>query len=161
MNRLILLLYTLATSAAMADIQISQGYIRATPPGSPTTAAFMTIKNTANEAVDIKSAQSQLARSTELHTALNEDGVMKMRKLEQISIPANGEVVLKPGSYHLMLIGLNKPAKEGEEVMLVLKFSDGSMQHLTLPVKKVMQGMQMSHSHEPAAQGHNKMKHEH
>ena len=147
MKKLIPLAFALAATPALADIQIDNAYVRATPPGAPNTAAFMTIKNTENKAVYLTSAQSEIAHSTELHTALKQDGVMKMRKIEEMNIPANGELVLKPGSYHVMFIGLNKPVKENEKIMLMLNFSDGSMKHIEVPVKKTIPGMQMSHSH--------------
>ncbi|OMH25609.1 copper chaperone PCu(A)C [Motiliproteus sp. MSK22-1] len=147
MKKLIPLAFALATAPAIADIHIDNAYVRATPPGAPNTAAFMTIKNTENESVKLISATSDIARSTELHTALKQDGVMKMRKVDDMSIPANGELELKPGSYHVMFIGLNQPVKEDETVMLMLNFSDGSKKHLEVPVKKPMPGMQMSHSH--------------
>ncbi len=147
MKRLLPLVFALTASTSMAEIQISDGYVRATPPGAPATAAFMTIKNTDDQAVTVTGAQSGIARSTELHNVLEQDGVMKMRRVKGIEIPANGELTLKPGSFHVMFIGLNGPVKEGEEVMLMLNFSDGSMQHLNLPARKVMAGMAMKHNH--------------
>ncbi|MCW8886295.1 MAG: copper chaperone PCu(A)C [Motiliproteus sp.] len=152
MKKLMPLALSLLSAAVFAEVQISDGYVRATPPGAPTSAAFMTLNNSDGKAVELLSAQSQVARSTELHTVKHEDGTMKMRQVKNITVPAEGSVELKPGSYHVMLIGLEKGLKEGDEVMLMLNFSDGTMQHLMLPVikpgtGKAMAGGEMKHHH--------------
>ncbi|MEH6811652.1 MAG: copper chaperone PCu(A)C [Motiliproteus sp.] len=153
MKKLIPLVFSLLTCSAFADVQVSNAYIRATPPGAPTSAAFMTLKNSNTNEIKLISVQSEIARSTELHTVKQENDTMKMRQVESITIPAAGQVELKPGGNHIMLIGLNGAIKEGQEVMLMLNFSDGSMQHLMLPVKNIMATNSMANgehsSHSP------------
>ncbi len=144
MKKLIPLAFTLLASTAFADIQISNGYVRATPPGAPTSAAYMTLKNSNDSDVKLVGVDATIARSTELHTVIQQNDTMKMRQVDSISVPANGQVELKPGGNHVMLIGLDSAIKEDQEVMLMLNFSDGSMQHLMLPVKKVMPGNTMA-----------------
>jgi copper(I)-binding protein len=102
----------------------------------------MQLKNSGAEAISLVSASSSIAENVELHNHINEDGVMKMRQVELISISANGNASLEPGGYHIMLIGLSKEIAAGDMVDLEVKFSDGSSQQLTVPVKKVM-----AHSH--------------
>lgn len=88
----------------------------------PTTGSFMLIRNSGAADRLIK-ANSDVAKSTELHTVEMVDGVMQMRPVEGgIDVPANGEVALKPGSYHVMLIGVNKELKVGDTVALTLEF---------------------------------------
>ncbi len=127
---------------ALAEVTVESPYVRAVPPGQTNTAAFMQLKNSSAEAISLVSASSSIAENVELHNHINEDGVMKMRQVELISISANGNASLEPGGYHIMLIGLSKEIAAGDMVDLEVKFSDGSSQQLTVPVKKVM-----AHSH--------------
>lgn len=127
---------------ALAEVIVESPYVRAVPPGQTNTAAFMQLKNDSAEAISLVSASSSIAENVELHNHISEDGVMKMRQVELISISASGNASLEPGGYHVMLIGLNKEIAAGDMVDLEVKFSDGSSQQLTVPVKKVM-----AHSH--------------
>ena len=57
-----------------------------------------------------------------LHETVLQDGVMKMQHVDALDIPANGQLRMKPGGYHIMLMGLAKPLKEGDEIELTLIF---------------------------------------
>ena len=81
----------------------------------------MVIKNNGDKDVKLVKADNPATRVTELHTHLNEGGVMKMRQVPLIAVPAKGEAALKPGSYHVMLIDLNKLLAKGEIVPITLK----------------------------------------
>jgi copper(I)-binding protein len=59
-----------------------------------------------------------------------------MHQVDSINVPAKGEAILKPMGYHIMLIDLQKPIKEGEKINLELKFSDGESVQVVAPVKK-------------------------
>ncbi|MCP5142435.1 MAG: copper chaperone PCu(A)C [Chromatiales bacterium] len=124
------LIASLSTASAgdrVADkIEVSDVWARAMPPMQPTSAMFLTLKNTASTAHALVSASSDVARTVELHTHLMEDGVARMRQVGKIDIPANGEASLAPGGYHVMLIGLHAPLKEGEVLSATLTFEDGS-----------------------------------
>ena len=149
MKKLITLISTLAISTAvMAEVEVHQPYARAVPPGQPNSAAFMMLKNSATDEVALTSASSSVAKAVELHTHTHADGVMKMRKVENIPVAGKKMVELKPGGYHVMLIGLNQNMVKGETIDLQLNFSDGSSQQLDVEVKDVMSGMQMKkHNH--------------
>ncbi len=71
-------------------------------------------------------ADNPAYRVTELHTHLNEGGVMKMRPVESIAIKAGGEAKLQPGGQHVMLIGLQSALEEGKTLPITLTFGDGS-----------------------------------
>ena len=62
-------------------------------------------------------------------------------------MPAEGEVVLKPGSYHIMLLGVKQPLVEGETISVNLSYANGETETLDVPVKKVMSGMKHEHEH--------------
>jgi copper(I)-binding protein len=155
----------LAASAAFAQshgemhgmthgaIQVEQPYVRAVPPGQPNSAAFMTLRNGADKANAVVAASSPAAHVVELHTHTMDGGMMKMRKVEQIELPAKGEAVLQPGGLHIMLIGLKEQLKPGMHVALTLKFADGSEEQISAPVQDITQSM----GHQPPS--HHQMQH--
>lgn len=63
------------------------------------------------------------------------DGMMRMRKVETIAVPAAGSAELKPGGYHLMVIELKKELKQGDKVTISLQFSHDIKKTITVPVK--------------------------
>jgi len=123
--------------AANTDLVIHDPYVRLAPPNAPATGAFMVIKNSANADRKLITAESTAAKTVELHNHINDSGVMKMRQVHSIDIKANGQAELKPGSYHLMLINMTQPLKEGDSVSITLYFDDGSKQHINAPVRKI------------------------
>ena len=109
------------TSARAADIAIEQPWARAAQQGG-VGAAFMRIENHGAAADRLVSASSPLARTVELHTTIRDGDVMRMRPVDVIEVPAHGTVQLQPGSLHIMLIGLQRPLAQGEQVPLTLTF---------------------------------------
>ena len=101
-------------------------YVRLAPPSAPATGAFMVIRNAGDKDVRVVKADNPVSKATELHTYVNEGGVMKMRPIPAIEIKAKGEAVLKPGGLHVMMIDLKVPMKEGDTVPITLTFDDGS-----------------------------------
>ncbi|PIE25521.1 MAG: hypothetical protein CSA60_00075 [Neptuniibacter caesariensis] len=141
LNRSLMVVAMATSSMAMAEVTVEDAYARAVPPGQMNSASFMVLKNNTAEDIALVSSRSSVAKVVELHNHINENGVMKMRQVAKINVPANGMTLLKPGSYHVMLIGLKQDLIAGENIDLELTFSDGSSQTLTLPIKKVMGGM--------------------
>ena len=86
----------------------------------------MVIRNAGDKDVRVVKADNPVSKATELHTYVNEGGVMKMRPIPAIEIKAKGEAVLKPGGLHVMMIDLKVPMKEGDTVPITLTFDDGS-----------------------------------
>ncbi|MBT00202.1 MAG: copper chaperone PCu(A)C [Oceanospirillaceae bacterium] len=148
MKQLPLLLAALLSSTAVlaADVTIKEPYARAVPPGQPNSAIFLEIENRGN-AIQLVGAESSAAQVVELHTHTQENGVMRMRRIDAIELPANTQVTLQPGGLHIMLIGLQQGLSEGEEIDLKLQFSDGDSAELTLPIRSVMAGMKMQQKH--------------
>lgn len=147
LNTILLTALALAPlSAANAAIDVNDAYARATPPNATTSAVFATIENTGDETRTLVSASSQASSVVELHDVIMDGDVMKMRQVNSIIIPAKGHTTLKPGSLHIMLLDVNTPMKEGDNINVELTFANGEVQALTVPVKKVMSGMK-HHSH--------------
>lgn len=137
------LLFTTTTFSAFADtasqgIEVSGGYVRAVPEGQAISAAFMQIDNQDLSAHDVISASSSFAKTVELHTHTHENGMMKMRQIPKIELPAGGSALLQPGGLHIMLIGLTKPLTTDSMVDISLSFEDGSRKELQVPVKSQM-----------------------
>ncbi|ENC6369008.1 copper chaperone PCu(A)C [Aeromonas veronii] len=129
---------------ALAKVEAVDGYVRLLPPGTPNTAAFMVLKNDADQPVKLVAAASAAAGRAELHTHLHENGVMKMRQVESIEIPAKGEAVLKPGSLHIMLFEVGT-LSEQTPFPLTLTMDDGQKLDLSLPVKPIEPMAEMKH----------------
>ena len=98
-------------------------------------AAYMTIKNFSSAEDNLLSASSEVADVVEIHLSRMVDGVMKMERIDHIAIPAGGEAVLKPGSYHIMLIGLKQDLKPGEEIDFTLDFENAGQVQITAEVR--------------------------
>lgn len=126
-----------AVQAADIFVEVEEPYVRAVPAGQPNSAAFMTLVNDSMTAYKLKSASSPVAETVELHTHTNNNGVMEMRKIDEIEIPAGGKVELKPGGLHIMLIGLKQELKVGEEVEITLNYADGSSEKVEAEIKEV------------------------
>jgi len=89
-----------------------------------TSAAYMVIKNSGGQPDALMSAKTDAAKAVELHNMKMDNDVMTMFQVPQIDIPANGQVELSSGGYHIMLIGLTRDLKAGDKVMLTLNFQN-------------------------------------
>lgn len=100
------------------------------------SAAYVLLQNGTSADVELIGASSEVAQAAELHLSqMKADGTMEMIQQQSIAIPAGGEMELKPGSYHVMLIGLKQELKAGDEITLTLKFKNHQDIILKIPVK--------------------------
>ena len=152
---------TSAYAATCAErVTVSDAWVREVPPVSQTSALFMTLTNTSDQEAVLVSASGDVSKLVELHTHETDDkGVHRMFQVDKIVIPANGQTMLKPMSYHVMLIDLHAPLKEGDKVSVTLKFRDGSTKQIEAPVQKMMVPA-MDHSKmDHSKMDHSKMQH--
>ena len=124
-----------------ADVEIDGAYARASIPNVPNSAAFFVIKNNSDKDIAITSANSDIAEKNELHTHIKENEMMKMMKIEKLVVPAKSSLELKSGGDHVMLMGLKKELKVGDEINLELSFSDGDKKKIKVPVKDLASTM--------------------
>ena len=124
-----------------ADVEIDGAYARASIPNVPNSAAFFVIKNNSDKNIAITSANSDIAEKNELHTHIKENQMMKMMKIEKLVVPAKSSLELKSGGDHVMLMGLKKELKAGDEISLELSFSDGDKKSIKVPVKDLASTM--------------------
>ena len=124
-----------------ADVKIEGAYARASIPNMPNSAAFFVIKNNSDKDIAITSANSDIAEKNELHTHIKENQMLKMMKIEKLVVPAKSSLELKSGGDHVMLMGLKKELKAGDEISLELSFSDGDKKSIKVPVKDLASTM--------------------
>ena len=124
-------------AGAAGTVVVADPYVRLAPPTAENTALFMVLHN--NEAGERKlvSAASPAAKKVELHTVVHEGDVMRMRPVSEIAIPSQGETTLRPGGFHVMLLGLKAALREGDAVAVTLGFDDGSTQEIKAPVRRI------------------------
>ena len=114
-------------------------WVRATVPGQSVAGAYFDITSLAP--ATLIAAASPVAGKAELHTMTMEGGVMKMRPVGKIDLPARQTVSLKPGGYHIMLIDIKRELKAGERVPLELVVQDGKGVKTTLTVDAEVRGI--------------------
>ena len=122
----------LAHSAA-AQVAVADAWVRGTVPGQKATGAFMQLTSLSDMA--LVGAASPAAKVVEIHEMKQEGGMMKMGAVNRVALPANKTVELKPGGYHIMMMDLAQPLKEGDTVPLTLTFEDQAGKKQTVEVK--------------------------
>ena len=120
-------------AATQADVTVKESWVRGTTPAQKATGAFMEI--TSSEAASLLSASSPVAGVVEIHTMKMEDGVMKMRALPKLDLPAGKAVKLAPGGNHVMLMDLKQQMKKGDVVPITLKIEGADKKVQTLEIK--------------------------
>jgi len=112
----------LAPGANASSVMVMNAYARASAtPGADSGAAYVSLM-VHGEADRLVGVSTPAAKMAALHRTVEADGVMKMEHVDGIDVPANGAIKMKPGGYHIMLMGLAAPLKEGDEIDLVLTF---------------------------------------
>jgi len=129
-------LFAATLSFAQPKIEVKDAWVREVPPTSNMSAAYMIIENKGKEPDKLIDAASNASKIVEVHETV--EG--RMRRVKALEVPAGGKVELKPGGYHMMLINLNKPLKEGDNVEITLKFEKSGEIKVQAPVKKGMGG---------------------
>jgi periplasmic copper chaperone A len=132
---LLLALLAPATSAQTGGVEIRNAWARATPRAAQTAAVYATITAAADDR--LTGASTPAAKQAQLHTMSMDNGVMKMRQVDGIDLAAGQAVTLKPGGYHIMLIGLAQPLSEGQTFPMTLSFAKAGAQDVAVTVQKV------------------------
>jgi copper(I)-binding protein len=128
-------LLSLVSTSVFSQVQISDAWSRATPPGAKIAAGYLTIRNQGAAADRLIGASSPAAARVEPHVTEKQGEVMRMREVKGYDVPAKGSYELKPGGAHLMLVDIKRPLKEGDKVPLVLRFQKAGEVKVDLEVK--------------------------
>ena len=102
-------------------IDVDGAWARPTLPGKSTSAAYFTISNRGGSD-DTLLAVTSSSGTAEVHSMSTDGGIMRMRKLDRLPLPAGSTVKLEPGGTHVMLTGLDEPLVEGQRIELSLRF---------------------------------------
>ncbi len=125
---------TACGGAPETGVSIEPGFVRTPSAGAPATAGYLTI--TSAEDDRLLRVATDLARTVEIHTVENNNGVMAMRPVDGIDLPAGEAVALAPGGYHLMIMGPAAEMATAETVTVTLTFEKAGSQVIELPVRR-------------------------
>ena len=146
--------FALVVNAAFAheykagSIEIKHPWARATPKGSEVAGGYMTLINTGSEPDRLIGGSNAAAGKFEIHEMSMDGGVMKMRMLPKgLEIKPGQTVEFKPGSYHLMFIGLKQPFERGKRVKGTLQFEKAGTVDVEYAVEAVGASPKMEHDH--------------
>jgi periplasmic copper chaperone A len=126
-------LLLVASTAAAADVKVDNAWARTPAPGQKNASAYVELTSAADAA--LVSASSPFAGRVELHSMTLDGGVMRMRPLSRIELPAGRTVKLAPNGMHLMVLDLKQPLKTGDKLPLVLRIQPSAGPATTLKVE--------------------------
>jgi copper(I)-binding protein len=146
-----------AQEVKAGDLVITQVWSRATPGGARIAGGYLTIENKGAAPDRLVSGSGDFAGKVEIHEMAMNNGVMTMRALDKgLPIEPGKTVKLAPGGYHLMLMDLKTPLKQGDKVPLTLQFEKAGKVTLSLDVQGV--GAQAPAAGAPSGHDHSGMK---
>ncbi len=124
------------TTPATPNITISGQWARTSPMATDMGAAYMTINSDADDELVSASVDMSIAMMTQVHEmVMGDDGAMKMQEVEKIDIKAGTPTELKPGGYHVMLMGLKAPLETGSTISVTLTFAKAGEVVVEVPVQ--------------------------
>jgi len=135
-----------SVQAYAGEVKVDDIWARATAPGQENGSVGMLI--TSPKDARLIAVSSTVAASSEIHTMTMDNGVMKMRQMEDLPLPAKQTVKLGPGGEHLMLMGLKKPLKEGETIPLTLTVQYADKRTEKIKVQALVKSLTGGHGHQ-------------
>lgn len=147
---IILFCFLISEPTFSSSLMIEDGFARASSGHGKNSATYLSIHNHSPNDDYLIDAKTNVAAITSIHNHINDKGIMKMRAVKQIAIPANGSIKLQPGGFHIMLMGLKKTLREGDKFDLTLIFKKAGTVLCSVLVKKVHameHGKRMKHTH--------------
>jgi len=130
--RVIAAAFLLAATPAYAEVSIHDVWLRETIGAATTSAAYAHIINT-GEKDRLIGVSTPAAAVAEVHQSQDQNGMMRMTPVKALEIPAKGDVMLKPGGYHVMIMKAVKPLKPGDTVDMTFVFEKAGK--ITVPAK--------------------------
>jgi periplasmic copper chaperone A len=143
---LIALLVAACGGGSGSAITVTDPWSRTSPMVAGAGAAYMVVENTGSAADNLLGGRSDVAKAVEVHETYEMapeptasdgmgGGMMGMRRIDKLEIPAGGKVELKPGGYHIMLIDLTRELKAGETIEITLTFEKAGEVKVTAEVR--------------------------
>lgn len=134
---LLALTISLFTTAASAEVTVTEPWMRATVPLQKATGVFMHL--TAEQNARLVEVRTPIAEVAQVHKMVMENDIMKMRAVTGLDLPAGQKVELKPGGYHIMFLNLRQQIKEGDIVPITLVIEHKNNKHETIELKVSVQ----------------------
>lgn len=135
---------------ANAHVTVEQAWVRATAPGQTVAGAYMKLKSSVASA--LVGVRTPVSKDAEIHEMSMDNGVMKMRAIRRITLPAGKTVELKSGGYHLMLMNIARPLRKGDTVPITLVIEGPGRKEERLEIKAEVRDAA------PKADGHEQMR---
>lgn len=132
-NVILASLLALSATAALAQVEVKDPWVRATVQQQKTTGAFMQL--TAIQDARLVEIRSPAADTVEIHQMSMANNIMRMRAVPELELPAGKAVDLKPGGYHIMLINLKQQVKDGDLVPVTLVFESNDKKRQTIELQ--------------------------
>ena len=146
MRRLLLALTVLfAPNVAAAQAVVEMPWARATAPAAMSGAAYMTVTAASDDR--ITSVTTPAAATAELHETIEQNGVMKMEARPDMPLTGGKPLTMKPGSFHVMLLGLKAPLKQGDSFRLTVTFEKSPPISVDVKVEAAGAAGPGAHSH--------------
>lgn len=134
--------------AQAADVlRAFNAWIPQAPPGATTMAGYLDLKNTGDEAISVVSAKSDRFGEVSLHRTVIEDGMARMRPLEDVVVEPGETFTFEPGGNHLMLMDPVSAVAPGDEITIDFELSDGQPLRAAFEVRPAGEAAGDAHEH--------------
>ena len=140
---------SIGTSFAQSkgDLEIEKPWARATPPGAAVGGGYLTIRNKGAAGDRLVGVSSPASARVEMHEMAMEKDVMRMREVKGVDVPAKKSVEFRPGGFHLMLMELKAPLRQGDKVQVTLRFEKAGEVKTELVVEDLASGIGHTKKH--------------
>ncbi|MBT5330203.1 MAG: copper chaperone PCu(A)C [Porticoccaceae bacterium] len=126
--------------SAQPELSWSAGHANALIPGQSVSAGYLSITNAGDEDDRLISLSTEAAAMVQVHESAMSDGMMTMRHIESLLIPAGETIEFQPGGLHLMIMGVDQEAFSSDSIDLQLSFESGAVLSVSLPIKSMLSG---------------------
>jgi len=127
--------FTVSQDKPTGDVvAIMNSWVRESHPAATVNAGYMTLVNVGDEDVTLAKVESDAFNKIEVHEMAVVDGMMEMREVTDLTIPAKGQISFEPGGKHLMLMGPRTQLEKGQKVDMTLTFKSGKKQTVSVQV---------------------------
>ena len=130
--------------AMEAGIEVSSAYVQPPFPGRDVAAGFFKLTNMGDDD-KLLSVSSPISETVEIHNHIEDNGVMKMRKVDLVNLPKGETVEFKPGSFHIMMFGADIP-ENATDVSLTLTYETSDPVTLIVPIGEADESDSGGHS---------------
>lgn len=135
---LLLLVVACGQREEQPDLLVAEdAHMMTLPPGQTVGAVYLALSNSSEQDLVLNHIDAPVAGVAEVHRHLYEDGVMRMRQVHHLTVPAKSTLVFEPGGYHIMLMEVADVPPSGDSFAMRLEFSHGEALTVDVEVRPV------------------------